>query len=115
MPAESLLTTNGADCQLNIGVISDGTYPLNWIILGLPFFQDFVTAYDYEADVISFGLSKNANEGAAINPSPNPALTCDFVPPGPDKPGSGGLSVWAIIGTRFWHISFISTISCHRS
>ena len=53
-----------------------GKYPDSWLVVGLPFFMDFVTVFDYANTNITFGLNKDANEGAAINP-PTPTPTPD--------------------------------------
>ena len=60
MPAESLLSQEYQYCELNIG-LDNGSLPSDWMIVGQTFFKDFVLSIDYDNNLFSIGLSKNAH------------------------------------------------------
>ena len=59
----------------------------NAIVLGIPFFYDYVTSIDYDTNNYSFGLSDVANKGASISKLPDPT------PPGP-SPDDPSKWIW---------------------
>ena len=86
MPAESLLSQEYEFCELNIH-LDNGDLPSDWIIVGQTFFKDFVLSVDYDNNLYSIGLSKNAHYGAEVNGQGLPK---------PEK-GSSGLAWWWIL------------------
>ena len=85
IPAESL-TEVASNCKLLI----EYNEPLeDMIYVGLPFFENFVAAYEYTKGRVKFGLNVNASEGAAI----------DSTSPWDDLVKKiAGLSGWEIFG-----------------
>lgn len=66
IPEESFTSCDGSVCIVQI------FYDENlgeMIEVGLPFFENFVTVYDYSNGKIRLGLSVNAVEGALIDPA----------------------------------------------
>ena len=62
IPAETLLQEGHYSCDLSIkdyGLYKD--MPADWIVLGQPFFKDFVQSIDYDENLYKIGLSKNAH------------------------------------------------------
>ena len=87
IPPKSLLMQDGSDCVLGIVTVDvNKKLPPDWIILGVPFFKDFVTSINYETSSFSYALSKKANAGATVGPTPTP-IPPHPDPPGPDPPG----------------------------
>ena len=73
LPPKSFMYDQDEMC--NIGVSYDESVDPDVIYLGLPFFEAFVTRFQYERATISFGVNVNAFDGVSITkvePDPKP-------------------------------------------
>ena len=67
VPIENLLLEHHDACFASVIYKAYDTQPnLNSIILGKPFVEAFSMVYDYDENVINFGVNKKAKAGAAI-------------------------------------------------
>ena len=86
IPAESFAETSDSTCKV---LIEYNESLGDMIYVGLPFFENFVAAYEYTKGRVKFGLNVNAYEGAAI----------DATSPWDDLVKAiSGLSGWEIFG-----------------
>ena len=60
------------------------------IILGLPFFEEFVVVYNYTRGIVQFAVSPNAEAGTSIRENPNWA---DYI-----KHSNGWEIFWGVLG-----------------
>ena len=74
------------------------------IYIGLPFFENFVTAYDYSKGTVKLGLNLNASKGAAINVLPDIDGTTK---------GLSGWMIFAIIVISFVVLVLVIACSCY--
>ena len=63
LPPNSLTETN-LNCRI---LIEYDPHIGDMTMIGLPFFENFVTVYEYENGRVKLGLSVDAREGAAID------------------------------------------------
>ena len=71
VPPQSFTKSLGTQCQILISYDTSNPQLSDDVTFGLPWFEDFIVAYNYTSGISQFAVSKNANFGAEIINNPD--------------------------------------------